>query len=575
MAEELGPRLTLCAVHIDPEKDEEFTFTFSLPPINSEKIEFVVGVEKHSFSFRLKSPPSSRIAEDLLGYLSRTETKGKTITEFIKSTESLLTIHARYGAKTLPIPDEKTTVVAVLGSSMLSEDDWLASDCCHLHGALGGTAKKEVWLASETLPEYSKKYLPLLPGSHVVFDDTVKAFTTFVRRNDLGRSFLDYLEDASVNTASGDNILVVILAHEHEESGDLEIGNSFVSRDAVELAFAGTEDGVEITIVVTSCFSGIWAVPFENPKSTVLAATTRETPSYAFAASGYCRGGPITQAVAEGFSKLVRNGVDSSDDSESWTYLFASSVDRTISIEDFCSKIPHSKHGEYFEPYANRVIDSAKRLQWLPAKMTPIEVVASEEVLGGRHALSSLFRVVSLLELPKEANFSCIPLAVGEFTSHRRTAGIKLGPWAARAQVLYEVRAGRSPGPDNRADNIPISRHAAPVAKGILPEEKCKELAQRIQVRIRSDEEAQRIVDKLGRMFGKNLTQIIDWSWEDQYRKCPDSDSDRKYQSVMTTYPRSDRRHSKPLAYIPWAAAECNASVDQLAFAVGRGLYPQ
>ncbi|TDL24953.1 hypothetical protein BD410DRAFT_69567 [Rickenella mellea] len=482
-AENFSRRLT---VHVDSEKDDELSFSFSLPLVNFEKVEIVVGVEdihrypkEHSFSIRLKSPLRSRIDEELLSYyLSRMETKGETITEVVKSVETMLTGHTRYGGSTLPIPDEKTTVVAVLGSSMLLEDDWLASDYCLLHGALGGTARKEIWLACEELPEYSKKILPLVHDSHVAFDDTVKAFTTFIDQTDLARSFLDRLEDASLNAASGDKILVVIVAHEQQESEFLEIGNSFVSRDAVELAFAGTADGVEITIVVTSCFSGIWAVPFDNPKSSALAGSTKEAPYYALAASGYCRGGRFTQTVVDGFSKL-RDRVASSDDSESWTYLFASPLERIIPIEDFISKTPHSILAEYFQSYVKRVIKSAHRVQWLAAvvscapEMYTIEDLRSE-VLGGRDELSTLFRIVSLLELPREATFSCIPLAVGTFTSRRRTAGIKLGPWAAAAQVHYEVLAGRCPGPETLVGNIPISRYADLVKGECSPRESAK-----------------------------------------------------------------------------------------------------
>ncbi|TDL24950.1 hypothetical protein BD410DRAFT_826881 [Rickenella mellea] len=585
----MNPRLD---VRLNNEKDDQFTISFQPSLLNSEKFEFSVNVKNveeypndHMFQFALKSSSESEIGVGLLESLSEIDTHG-TIKQLIESAGSILAHRATYGATSIRVPDDKTTVVAVLGSSDLANNDWFASDFCLLHKALGGTAKQEVWLTCDSLPDLVKTYKELLHGSprrtprRVVFDKNSEDFTMQVDADKLAGAFLEQVEQASLNVFPGERILIVMIAHGQRVTGDLEIGDEYVTRAQVELRLAGIKNGVEITIISTSCFSGIWAMPFKNPRITVLAASTADQPSYSFPASesGYCRGGPFVQTVVNEFARLLQDREEPLDDLQD--YPQTDILNRTIRISDVQCKTPCSTPVGQFKSYANRVLDSVKTLQQHPATITFHDEIGEQQaskVLGGSKSsdeITTLFRIGAVLELPKEANYSSIPLAVERVTSQRKTAG-KLGPWAVKAQTLYELHAKQSPGPDGLVENISVSRYAARVAEGILPENKCKELVRQIQMRMQSDDEAQRIVTMLSKNFRQDLPQITNWCRTNQTWKTPALEAERKYQPALATFPCRDIRYTKPLHFISWAATECDAAVKELEDVVQSSLSPQ
>lgn len=494
--------------------------------------------------------------------------KSQSIKEILKSAASRLTIHARYSTDSFEVPDDKTILVAVLGSSDLGNDDWFASDFCLFHKALGGTAKQETWLTCASLVDVVNAHGPIIHGSpyskprRIVFDNTSKDFTTLVTPIDIANSFLTNLQTAAKHALPGDRILVLIVAHGYKGTGDIVIGNEFISRDTLEMSFAGIDNGVEITIVTTACYSGIWAVPFANPRATVMAATTKDHPSFAFAASesGLSRGGFFAETIVDETAGLLQARSHKLESIE--TPSSSSALMKTISVRDLTSKTVSSSYG-LFSSYAKRVVASVKQRQCnFPATISYSPETGSKqtaEVLGGNSELSTLFRIGAVLELPKEANFSSIACSVGKVTTQQKTAGVCGGPWAARARLLYEQFALRSPGLDGRADNIGITRYASRVAMGVLPEKKCEELVRKIWQRFRSDDQAQGIVSALGLVFGNELPRIVNWDWDAHQWVL-----DIKYFGVVSKLQGQDPTYDKPAAFIVWAATQCDVSVEQL-----------
>jgi hypothetical protein len=159
----------------------------------------------------------------------------------------------------------------------LPVDDWLVSDFCLFHKVLGGTAK---WLTCASLLDVVKTHGPIIHGSPfckprcIVFDDTSKDFTTHVTPISIANSFLTSLQKADEHAVLGDHILVIIVTHGCKDTGDITIGNKFISQDTLEMSFVGIDNSVKITIVTTTCYSGIWAVPFAKLRATIMAATT-------------------------------------------------------------------------------------------------------------------------------------------------------------------------------------------------------------------------------------------------------------------------------------------------------------
>ena len=52
--------------------------------------------------------------------------------------------------------------------------------------------------------------------------------------------------------------MVVIVSH-GDGKGLLTIGERIVSREEIEGCFAGAPQGVQVTIALTGCFTGLWA----------------------------------------------------------------------------------------------------------------------------------------------------------------------------------------------------------------------------------------------------------------------------------------------------------------------------
>jgi hypothetical protein len=146
-----------------------------------------------------------------------------------------------------------------------------------------------------------------------VFSEKSDDFTTRVEPEVLTQTFLQHIRDAASNAREGERIFILVLTH-GDEDGMVEIGEQLVSREEVEGCFARAPRGVKVTILLTSCLTSLWAVPFTNPspiKSTViLSATNSLHPSFTFPASDsqWNRGSMFAEAVSDMFASTVGPG---------------------------------------------------------------------------------------------------------------------------------------------------------------------------------------------------------------------------------------------------------------------------
>ena len=487
-----------------------------------------------------------------------------TVQKALDAVAPVLLSSLRFHINSFDVPGDKTYVVSVLGSANFVDDDWFLADYCLLHKALGGTAKQEVWLTCGDICEFVKKSGPVLHGCpyrkprQVVHDDSSDTFTQFVDPSRLADKFIQCLQSTAREATSGEQILIVMVGH-GSYLGDVELGSSSVSRDMVELALAGIKEGVEVTIVTTACYSGLWAIPFKNSRATVLSAGGGPNVSYSFATSesGYNRGGFFAEAVVDELSSVAQGLRIRSEPPDLPVPTFGSTITQTISLQDINSG---TNNDSTFKPYVARVIARLRNQQTTPAAVSfsgRSDVGQTVEVLGGSGNLSTLLRVGAVLDLPWEAEFSSVGLAVSNLFPQHKTAGANESVHVAHARILLEQWLGRTPGSSQMSRNTSISKFAKRLEKGSLDDEGCKLLGQRLLGRLRCDEEAQRIVNRLYFKFQKHAPDIA--YWDEESAGYPKNGFDPRYGSILKHL--STEVYDKPAHFVAQSAMDCGATV--------------
>jgi hypothetical protein len=488
-------------------------------------------------------------------------TTSMTVQEALDAVAPVLALSLRF--HTFKVPSNKTYVVSVLGSANFVDDDWFLADYCLLHKALGGTAKQEVWLTCSDICGFVKKYGPVRHGCpyhkprRVVHDDSSDTFTQFVDPSRLADKFIKCLQSTAHEAISGEQILVIMIGH-GSYLGDVELGSSFVSRDMVELALAGMREGVEVTIVTTACYSGLWAIPFENGQATVLSAGGGPNVSYSFptSESGCNWGGFFAEVVVDELSSVAQ-GLRISSGPDLPVPTFGSMITQTISIPDINSG---ATDNIAFKPYVAQVITRLRNQRTTPAAVSfsgRSEVGQTVEVLGGSGNLSTLLRVGAVLDLPREAEFSSGGLAASNLFPQHKTARVNENIHAAHARILLEEWSGRTPGSSQMSRNTSISKLAKRLERGILDDEGCKLLGQRLLGRFRCDEEAQRIVNHLYFKFKKHAPDIT--FWDEESVGYPKNGFDRRYGSILKHL--CIEVYDKPAHFVAQSAMDCGATV--------------
>ncbi|RPB18644.1 hypothetical protein L211DRAFT_901702 [Terfezia boudieri ATCC MYA-4762] len=250
------------------------------------------------------------------------------ISRFLRYLGNTLCEHFRFGGHLFYTPTSSTRLIAVLGVPDPEGNDWLILDFCLLHKILGGVAAEETWLGSSDVDLHqfiTKTGKEILHGygranRRVVFSKDEPDFMTHTAPHQLKQDFLDTIKNIAMKAEENERIMVIIVAH-GSRSGEVGIGcvgegpteEEVVTRDEVEAVLAPAADGVQVTILSTACFSGLWAVPFEALKTqpTVLAATEANEINWSFPESGSSRhrGSFHVAAVANQFGGLAQKNV--------------------------------------------------------------------------------------------------------------------------------------------------------------------------------------------------------------------------------------------------------------------------
>ena len=507
--------------------------------------------------------------------VSMVPTTSMTVQEALDAVAPVLELSLRFHINSFDVPGDKTYVVSVLGSANFEDDDWFLADYCLLHKALGGTAKQEVWLTCGDICGFVKKCGPVLHGCpyrkprRVVHNDSSDGFTQFVDPSRLADKFIQCLQSTAQEASPGEQILIVMVGH-GSYLGDVELGSSSVSRDMVELALAGMKEGVEVTIVTTACYSGLWAIPFENNRATVLSAGGGPNVSYSFPSSesGYNRGGFFAEVVVDELSSVAQGLRISSDPPDLPVPTFGSTITQTVSLQEINSG---ATGDSAFKPYVARVIARLQNQRTTPAAVSfsgQSEVGQTVEVLGGSGNLSTLLRVGAVLDLPREAEFSSVGLTVSNLFPQHKTAGANETVHAAYAHILLEQWLRRTPGSLQMSRNASISRLVKRLEKGSLDDEGCKLLQQRLLGRFRCDREAQHIVNRLYFKFKKHAPDIA--YWDEESAVYPKNGFDPRYRSILKHL--ITEVYDKPAHFVAQSAMDCGATAADVEHIINCGV---
>ncbi|KAF8162415.1 hypothetical protein K438DRAFT_296567 [Mycena galopus ATCC 62051] len=166
----------------------------------------------------------------------------------------------------IPLPNQKTRVVCVLGPSNLDDDEneSIVADFALLYDAFGGTAASETWLTSQNLHQDAENQgeRQILHGcipqpSRVVFNEDTPRFYSVVA--DPFEAFDKLLRNVVPKAKRDERIIVIICAHGSRYDDSVHLGRRMFSKARMQGILCQSK--APITIISTACHSGLWAVP--------------------------------------------------------------------------------------------------------------------------------------------------------------------------------------------------------------------------------------------------------------------------------------------------------------------------
>jgi len=418
-----------------------------------------------------------------LASIQSLEPEGLEISVVLRHLGEALCEHFRFDAHLFYTPNSCTRLIAVLGVPDAVSNDWLISDFCLLHKILGGVASEETWLGSshidlhQLVTSTGKGILHGYGGANrrVVFSKDEPNFMTHAVPHQLKQRFLDAITGIAAKADDGERIMIIIVGHGNS-SGEVGIGtvseslsdDEVLTREEVEAVLAPAKDGVEVTILTTACYSGLWAVPFEalHTQPTVLAATEATEMNWSFpkSGSGRNRGSFHVAAVSNQFETLANKRVQpnrtlgtaaciSSENIRPLPLIRAISLGdltRTAvplagqsgSIASFCARLRHSvtkwpvRHG------TNKAKPSTYLAQGKGRK-------SAAEVLGMDDPQALLWKVEGIKSLATEDKFTTIALGVSTLRRQRQgqaaaslREGFKKFSWLESSEAIYQQMSG-------------------------------------------------------------------------------------------------------------------------------------
>ncbi|KAJ7221448.1 hypothetical protein GGX14DRAFT_669765 [Mycena pura] len=305
------------------------------------------------------------------------------------------------GLPLIPVADQKTHIVCVLGPpNLASEDDtWMAADFALFYQAFGGVAASETWITSTDLHRYVEAHGELLHGSdqqprRVVLDQHTKRFYTIA--SNTFQAFQQALRDAVHRAKSDERIMVLICAHGQQQTGSgVFLGQDLLSRARMESIFCRST--VPVTVITTAYCSGLWAVPYKSYTSfsdnVTTFATTVTNPSYTCPASE--SGAATTVRELEGHADGLASTLP--------PQCLKGWVERVISLDTIGSTTAARVTSEKFREFALTVQE----------KLAPQDTDSSTaSVMEFSEEFALLYRLAALRELPVRANYSIVPFSV-------------------------------------------------------------------------------------------------------------------------------------------------------------------
>jgi len=519
--------------------------------------------------------------DGLLPALEAMDTAGVPLAKIIATAGNLLLQRTRFGSGQVFIPDDKTHLITVFGSVDPHDDDWFASDWALLKFALGGMALTENHLACVDLAKFVKEHGPLLHGRsgtqrHVVFDGESEVFYRLCDPNHLADDFLSTVRDICIAAKPGERIVLVIVAHGDFAEGDVYIGwdkdgkqHRQVPRWKLESCLACATAYVDITIIVTSCYSGFWALPFPRLKQppTVMAATTSDYKSMSFpvSPSGFFRGGYFPDALVTEMKGLV---VENTAPTPKRFPLRGSGtvLQRALSVGDIgeSSMVVPGAYSR-FHAFCARL---AKRFENHHICRKPQFLVGPGDqnlpaaaVLGGCDEMSTLLRVEGIHTLLPDDNFSCVALGVENITKSGGAAGPSTPSIGAAALYMRDLVHLVDGSPEDNA----IIRGVVNLKAGRLAADRVLRLWRLLCWRYARDKWAEGIVRK----FVANYESLRTWE------RAFDDTGYRLYVDIMQEYDQepppelSVVSYTRPVFYIATAASFAGLTPRELRHHIG------
>lgn len=218
-----------------------------------------------------------------------------------------------------PVPSitPNTHIIALLGPDNADpiKDGCFSADFCLLNQLFAGLGKSQRWYTSVNLASAIEEHGPILHGNprrsrRVVCSDATQLHGLCQLPEDsLEHGWLSAITSVCQSIDADEHLLLIFLGHGSDKDDEFrfQIGDAGVHRQEVvqvikaSRASSGGADEPKVTFLMTSCFSGGWAMDtMEGMNRTLIAAAHHDefSNSTSRSASGSFRGGIFVEALA-------------------------------------------------------------------------------------------------------------------------------------------------------------------------------------------------------------------------------------------------------------------------------------
>ncbi|KAJ7045015.1 hypothetical protein C8F04DRAFT_1174007 [Mycena alexandri] len=502
----------------------------------------------------------------------------------------------------IPVTDEKTHIVGVLGPSDLADDDneWMAADFALLHHAFGGVAASECWLTTQNLHTHVENRGDLLHGPvkhprRVVLNKDTPPFYTIV--TNVYEAFDEALRNAVKTATNGERLIVIMCAHGEQNGGAVRLGKLKFTRERMQGILC--QAAVPTTVLTTACYSGLWAIPYRKHASsdselvTTLAATTNHNPSSSIPASpsDRFRGGGFIEALTTMFENFAQPRPVVAEFAEDCSHSLptvcrAGTVEKFIDLSTFDTTTAAEATSAKFKDFARTVMSQ------LTAQPSPSLYVAPSDkdssvatIMGLREEVALLYRLAALRELPRQADYSAVPLGVEQMQG-RVVAGSVDAQLSAtvdkRAKYYWTYYLLLHPDRWEPRDMF-IALACRKLQQGLLDRSAMQRLLSMLNARIELDDGANRLAEHLtsnkGQLDKPSIKSWITESYSQETMQDLGVFFSKGVQSRLspgwTKALNSGAPYRRPACFLACVAHKHNYTVEELKPVVQRFFVPE